>query len=91
MCLCWLALTFYGSVWVGVHLIAHIISASLPIIRPKKVVLFPEIGCVKIILSLIRPHMSNVYDNIFILFQKNTQTKNFPVASLFVQIYVFSF
>ena len=35
--------------------------------------------------------MSNVYDNIFILFQKNTQTKKFPVASLFVQIYVFSF
>ena len=44
-------------------------------IRPKKVVLFPEIGCVKIILSLTRPHMSNVYHNIFILFQKNTQTK----------------
>ena len=55
--------------------ISSVISASLPIIRPKKVVLFPEIGCVKIILSLTRPHMSNVYDNIFILFQKNINKK----------------
>ena len=71
--------------------ISSVISASLPIIRPKRVVLFPEIGCVKILLSLTLPHMSNVYDNIFILFQKNTQTIKFPVASLFVQIYVISF
>ena len=71
--------------------ISSVIFASLPIIRPKKVVLFSEIGCVKILLSLTRPPMSNVYDNIFILFQKNTQTKKFPVASLFVQIYVFFF
>ena len=52
--------------------ISSVIFASLPIIRPKKVVLFSEIGCVKILLSLTRPPMSNVYDNIFILFQKNT-------------------
>ena len=43
-------------------------------IRPKKVVLFPEIGHVKIFLSPTRPHKSNVYENIYFLFQKNTHT-----------------
>ena len=31
-----------------------------------------------------------MYENIYFLFQKNTQTKKFPLANLFVQIYVFS-
>ena len=56
----------------------------------KKVLLCPEIGQVKKCLSPIRPHKSNMYENIYFLFQKNTQTKKFPQANLFVQIYVFS-
>ena len=40
----------------------------------KKVVLFPEIGRVKFFLSFTRLQMSNVYENIYILFQKYTHT-----------------
>ena len=35
-------------------------------VRPKKVVLFLEIGWVKMFLSPTRPHKSNVYENIYI-------------------------
>ena len=41
--------------------------------RPKKVVSFPEISRRKNFLSPTRPHKSNVYENIHLLFQKNTQ------------------
>ena len=47
----------------------------------KNVILFPEIGQVKIFSSPTRPRKSNVYENTY---------KN-PVANLLVQIYVFSF
>ena len=40
----------------------------------KKVVLFPKIGRVNFFLSPTRPHKSNVYENIYFLFQKNTHT-----------------
>ena len=61
-------------------------------IKKKKVVLFPEICRVKIFLSPNLPHMSNVYENIYFLFQKkHTQTKKFQLANLFVQIYFFSY
>ena len=44
-------------------------------IRPKKkIVLFPEIGRVKIFLSPTRPYKSNVYENIYFFFKKNTHT-----------------
>ena len=47
-------------------------------IKKKKVVLFPEICRVKIFLSPTLPDMSNVYENIYFLFQKNTRKqKNF--------------
>ena len=47
-------------------------------LRPKKVVLFSEIGRVKIFLSPTCPHKSNVYENIYFLIQKNTpKQKNF--------------
>ena len=43
----------------------------------KKVVLFPEIGQVKICFSPTRPHKSNVYENIYFCFKNtHTQTKN---------------
>ena len=41
-------------------------------------------------LSPTRPHKSNVHENIFFCFKKiRTQTKKFPLANLFVRIYVF--
>ena len=53
-------------------------------------VLFPEIGRVKIFLSPTRAHKLDVYENIYFLFQKTyAQTKKFPQANLFVRIYVF--
>ena len=56
-------------------------------IKKKKVVLFPEICRVKIFLSPTLPHMSNVYENIYFLFQKNTRKqKNF-----YQQIYSYKF
>ena len=60
-------------------------------IKKKKVVLFPEICRVKIFLSPTLPHMSNVYENIYFLFQKNTRKqKNFP--SKFIRTnYFFSY
>ena len=53
--------------------------------------MFPEIGRVKIFLSPTRPHKSNVYENICLLFLKKmqTQAKKFPLENLFVRIYVF--
>ena len=53
--------------------------------------MFPEIGRVKIFLSPTRPHKSNVYENIYLLFLKKMQTlaKKFPLENLFVRIYVF--
>ena len=59
--------------------------------RPKKVILFPKIDRVKNFLSTTRPHKSNVYENIFFVSKTHThkQTK-FPLANLFVRIYVFS-
>ena len=59
----------------------------------KKVVMIPEIGQEIFFLSTTRPHKSNVYENIYFLFQKNThtQTKKFQLANLFEQIYFFSF
>ena len=50
-------------------------------LRPKKVVLFPEIGRVKFFLSFTRLRKSSVYENIYILFQKtHTQTKKIPTS-----------
>ena len=37
-------------------------------VRPKKVVLFSEIGRVKFFLSTTRPRQSNVYEDIYFLF-----------------------
>ena len=53
--------------------------------------MFPEIGRVKIFLSPTRPHKSNGYENIYLLFLKKmqTQAKKFPLENLFVRIYVF--
>ena len=60
-------------------------------IRPKKVVLFPEIGRVKIFFPTTRPHKPNVHENIFFVSKKtHTQTKKFSLANLFVRIYFFS-
>ena len=59
-------------------------------IRPKKRSLISEIGRVKLFLSPTRPHNSTDYENIYFLFQKKrTHTTKFPLADLFVQIYVF--
>ena len=52
----------------------------------KEVVLF----LVKKFLSPARPHKSNVYENIFFISIKPTQTKKFPLANLLERIYVFS-
>ena len=54
-------------------------------VRPKKVVLFPEIDRTKKSLLPTRPHKSNVYVNIYFLFQKTHKTKIFPLANLFVR------
>ena len=43
--------------------------------RPKKVVLFPEIDRVKNFLSPNRPHMSNVYENIYFCSKKTHTNK----------------
>ena len=44
-----------------------------------------------IVLSPTRPHKSNVNENIyFFVSERHTQTKKFPLANLFVRIYVFS-
>ena len=65
--------------------ISKSINFGSMIIRPKK------IGLVKNFLSPTHPHKSNVYENIYFLFQKTcTQTKKFVLANLFVRIYVFS-
>ena len=55
------------------------------ILRPKKVVLFPEIGWVKNFLAPIRPHEWNVYENIYFLFQKNTHTNKKISTSKFIR------
>ena len=59
-------------------------------LRPKKVVLFPEIGRLKIFLSPTCPHMSNVNENIYFLIQKNTRKQKISTSKC-IQIYVFSF
>ena len=51
----------------------------------KKVVLFPEIGWVKIVLSPTRPRKSDVYENIYFLFQKNIHTNKKNSTSEFVR------
>ena len=53
-------------------------------VRPKRVVLFPEIDRMKKSLLPTRPHKSTAYVNVYFLFQK-TQTKIFPLANLFVR------
>ena len=60
------------------------------VIRPKKkVFLFPGIGRVKNFLSPTHPNMS-MRMRIYIFFvSKNTQTKNFSLANLFIRMYVF--
>ena len=52
-------------------------------VRPKKLVLFPEIGQAEFFLSRHHPHKSNVYENMYFLFQKTThiQTKKFRLAN----------
>ena len=45
----------------------------------------------EIFLSPTRPHKSNLYENIYFLFQKaHKETKKFPLANLFARIYVFT-
>ena len=51
----------------------------------KKVVLFPEIGQVNKILSPTLPHKSNVFENIYLVFQKNTQTNKKISTSKFLR------
>ena len=59
-------------------------SLNIHNVGPKKVVLFPKIGQVKNFLSPTCLRKSNVYENIYILFEKtHTQTKQSPVANLF--------
>ena len=61
-----------------------LMSLNIHNLGRKKVVLFPKIGQVKIFLSPICSHKSNVYENIYILFEKtHTQTKKSPLANLF--------
>ena len=50
-------------------------------LRPKKVALFPEIGWVKKFLSPTQLHKSNVYENIYFLFQQNTHTQTLKKIS----------
>ena len=61
--------------------------------RPKKVVLFPEISQVNIFLSPTRWHKSNVYESNYFWFQKKTHTHThthtqMSLANLFIQIYI---
>ena len=51
---------------------------------PKKIVLFLEIDRVKFFLSPNRPHQSNVYENIYFLFRKNTHTNKKFSTSKFI-------
>ena len=50
------------------------LKVTLTLQAKKKVVLFPEIGRVKTFLSPTRPPKSNVYENIYFLFQKYIHT-----------------
>ena len=59
--------------------------------RPKKVVLFPEISQVNIFLSPTHWHKSNVYESNYFQFKKkhtHTHTQ-ISLANLFIQIYIF--
>ena len=47
-------------------------------------VLFLEIGRVKMFLSPTLPHKSNVYENIYFLFKKNTHTNKKFSTSKFI-------
>ena len=77
----------YISVWFS--------SVSLPnpcflrLIRPKKVVLFRKSAGWKIFYYL-RAWINRMCMRYIFLFQKNTQTKKFPLANLFSSIYIFS-
>ena len=64
-----------GNEWIKQRLVL-----GLDLIGAKKVVLFPEIGQVKIFLSPTRPHKSNVYENIYFLFQENTHIKKISTS-----------
>ena len=82
------SLSRYFGIDYKTNLIINLVSLDG---KAKKSNLFPEIGQVKSFLSPTRPHKSNVYENIYFLFQKpHPQTKRFPLANLFVRIYVFS-
>ena len=43
--------------------------------RPKKVVLFPEIGRAKFVLITYPPALSKLYQNVYFLFQKKKEKK----------------
>ena len=49
--------------------------------RPKKVVLFPEIGRAKVFLSLTPPALLKLYQNIYFLFQKKKERKNTDIET----------
>ena len=61
----------------------HLSLKTLP--RPKKVVLFLEIGRVKKFLSPTRPHKSNEYETIYFLFQKNAHINKTISNSKFIR------
>ena len=44
--------------------------------RPKKVVLFPEIGRAKFVLITYPPALSKLYQNVYFLLQKKKKGKN---------------
>ena len=48
--------------------------------KKKKIAFFSEIGRVKIFLSPTHPHMSNVYENIYFLFQKKHTNKKISTS-----------
>ena len=50
----------------------------------KKVVLFPQVSRMNFFLSPTRPHKSNVYENIYFLFQKKTPTNKQNSTSKFI-------
>ena len=88
--LCFIQSMGSGPYWYQIGNKACCILKVSKFYAKKKVVLFPEINWVTIFLSPARPHMSNVYENIYFSFKKiHKQSKKFPLANLFVQIYVF--
>ena len=60
--------------------------------RPKKVVLFPEISQVNIFLSPTRWHKSNVYESNYFWFQKKTHTHTHTnVTGKFIHTNLYSY